>query len=352
MKIAPALLTLLLVAPPLAAQTDDAYWRLWSSREERTSPRSTALGGADAALADDASAAARNPALPALLWRHEYAASIGESGLAHASVGRWSAHGYSAAAHVRRPTAASAAMAGSRLDFELTEVGVQLARRVGSRLAVGAGLSATRLTVTGESARVVAGTTLRAGAAADSTRVGAALGAVWETSRWTAAAAVHTGATFEATRTSTHGGAWDDRGTTFAVRRPWRASIGAVARPSLRVSLHAQADLRGPGTLRRAARELAAATVIAPERAGVDALRAGAQYALPLERISLIARAGVARLAEAGLRVSSAGTRSAGTAPARTRLTAGAGVAFEKTTLDVAYDGAGRWSFEIRLRRL
>jgi hypothetical protein len=93
--------------------------------------------------------------------------------------------------------------------------------------------------------------------------------------------------------------------------------------------------------------------VIEAERGGVDALRVGAQYALPLERVSLIARVGVARLTEAGLRTASAaGTPLVDSAPTRTRLTAGAGVAFEKTTLDLAYDGAGRWSVEIRLRRL
>jgi hypothetical protein len=90
--------------------------------------------------------------------------------------------------------------------------------------------------------------------------------------------------------------------------------------------------------------------VVEAEHAGVDALRAGAQYALPLERLSVIARAGVARLTEAGLRTASvAGAPLAGSAPGRTRLTAGAGAAFEKITLDLAYDGAGGWSVEIRL---
>jgi hypothetical protein len=109
----------------------------------------------------------------------------------------------------------------------------------------------------------------------------------------------------------------------------------------------AQVDARGAGSLRRVARAIAAAPAIEAERGGVDALRAGAQYALPLERVSLIARAGVARLTDAGVRTASAaGAPLAGSAPARTRLTAGAGVAFEKTALDLAYDGAGRWSVE------
>lgn len=347
---------LFVLALPAAAQTDDALWRLWSSREGTLAPRSLALGGADIALSDDASAAPANPALSATLWRHEAAASFTGARLAHVGVARWSANGLTGAVHLRRPTRVSERAPFGRLDIALTEVGAQVARRYGPHLALGIGVTATRLVLSGESAVVVDGARLRTGVGADSLRMGGSLGAVWETPVWTAAAALHSGATFAGMRTATRNGAWDDAGSPVEVRRPWRASVGASVRPTLRLSLHAQADLRGAGLLRRAARELVSRPPLAPEGAGWAAWRAGVQYALPLERVSVVLRAGVARLSAAGLRaetVDSSGARTLVSAtPARTRVTAGVGLAFEKTTLDVANDGAGRWSVEIRLRRL
>ncbi len=351
-----AIVALFVLAVRATAQTDDDLWRLWSSREEILAPRSLALGGADVALTDDASASPRNPALAATLWRHEAAASFAGASLAHVGAARWSANGLTGAVHVRRPTSFSARAPFGRLDVELTEVGAQVARRYGSRLALGLGVTATRLVLSGESATVVDSARLRSGAGADSLRLGGSLGAVWETSVWTAAAALHSGATFDGTRTATRNGVWDDAGSLFEVRRPWRASVGASVRPTLRLSLYAQADLRGAGVLRRAVHELASRPARAPEQAGWAAWRAGVQYALPLERVSVVLRAGVARLSDAGLRTAasdSAGARTLVSATAaRTRITAGLGLAFEKTTLDIANDGAGRWSVEIRLRRL
>lgn len=348
---------LVMLTVPVSAQTDDAFWRHWTSREATAAPRAIALGGADVALTDDASSSASNPALPATLWRHEYGAAFGTgrgTGLGQLGAGRWSPHGLAGAVSLRRPVAVSARTSSDRLDAELTEVGVQIARRRGPHLALGLGLSATRLTLTGESAVVHDGARVRAGAGADSTRLGAALGAAWESSLWTAAVAVHSGATFAATRTATRNGVWDDAGSNVSVRRPWRASMGGVARPTLRLSLYAQADLRGAGGLRRVARSPSSSPLV-PERAGLAALRAGAQYALPLQRFSVIVRAGVARSSEAGLRelaLDRSGARARpATSPARTRLTSGLGVAFDRATLDVAHDGAGRWTMEIRLRR-
>jgi hypothetical protein len=130
------------------------------SREELLAPRATALGGVDVALTDDASAAPRNPALLARLWRHEAAASFGGPGRAdftHVGLARWSAHGFAAGVFARRTSSLVVRTADSRLDAELTETGVQVARRIGRGLALGAGLTATRLTLVGEGARTVDG---------------------------------------------------------------------------------------------------------------------------------------------------------------------------------------------------
>ena len=124
----------LVAAAPVGAQTNDAYWSVWTGREERLSARAQALGGAAVALIDDSAAAATNPAILATLRRSEVVGgytSFGRSNFGTIGGGGLLKGGVALGGYVRRPTTFSETDLNQRLEYELTEGGVTAAGKWG-----------------------------------------------------------------------------------------------------------------------------------------------------------------------------------------------------------------------------
>lgn len=341
-------------ALPVAAQTNDAYWSLWNAREERLSARAQALAGVAVVLNDDSAAAAANPALLATLTRSELVGGFTTFGRANFGTiggGGLLKSGIALGGFVRRPATFSETATDRRLDYELTEGGVTVAAKRG-HLAGGLTMRVSRLALTAESLSQESGGPLRVGAGAGSTRLGVTAGLVWNAGPWTIGSSYQTGSTFSATRTSVLDGLTDDAGSEIDVARPWLLSLGA-SHQGVRLGVYGQVDLRQSGVARRENRGPSAG-VYDGEKGGLAAMRAGVQYAFPFGGISVIARAGVARLASAGIRYvgpNSAETQLFEGSKAATRPTFGVGVVLKNgVSLDAAASDEGTVALEGRIR--
>lgn len=345
----------LAVAAPAGAQTNDAYWSVWNGREERLSARAQALGGAAVALGDDAGAAATNPALLATLRRSELVggySSFGRSNFGTIGGGGLLKNGIALGGYVRRPATFSETALDRRLDYELTEGGATAAAKWG-RVAAGVTVYASRLALTAESLSQESGGPLRAGGGAGSTRLGATAGLAWTDGTWTVGASFRTGSTFSADRTSTLDGLTDDAGSKIDVERPWLLSLGASYQ-GVKVGAFGQVDVRQAGIVRMVANRGPSTGTYDAETGGVAAVRGGLQYALLLGGISVIPRAGVTHLAEAGIRYAGANASEAllfaGT-DAHTRATFGLGFVFRNgVSLDAAVSDESTVAVEGRIR--
>lgn len=335
------------------AQSPDAFWSLWTGREERSSARALGLAGANVALRDDGAAALANPALLAALPMSELHAGLGgplRREFQPLGASLLLKDGLGLSVSLRRPSADAQVRADRRLAHESTETRVQLGQRFG-RLAVGVGVRRTRLALDGQSFTANGDGLRRSSTHVLDSRVGATAGVAWLGSGWTVAATFDSGTRFEGVRTTTLGGRVIERGAGASLRTPWRVAAGASAYVSPRLTVNAQLDLRQAGRL-DAGSAADRTPALAAERGHVDALRAGAQYAVPFERASLVLRGGVARLAASGLRRASDvhAMRWVADAPARTRVSGGVGLDFPRAAVDVAVGTGRAWAIEARLR--
>lgn len=345
----------LVAAAPVGAQTNDAYWSVWTGREERLSARAQALGGAAVALGDDAAAAATNPALLATLRRSELVGgftSFGRSNFGMIGGGGLLKNGIALGGYVRRPATFSETAPGQQLEYELTEGGVTAAGKWG-RVAAGVTVHASRLALTAEALSQEAGGPLRAGGGAGSTRVGATAGLAWADGPWTVGASFRTGAKFSADRTSTLDGLTDDAGSKVDIERPWLLSLGASYQ-GVKVGVFGQVDVRQDGIVRTVANRGPSTGTYDAETGGVAAVRGGVQYALLLGGVSVVPRAGVTHLAEGGIRYagpSSGETQLFAGAEAKTRPTFGLGLVFRNgVSVDAAVSDESTVAVEGRIR--
>ncbi len=345
----------LVAAAPVGAQTNDAYWSVWTGREERLSARAQALGGAAVALGDDSAAAATNPALLATLRRSEVVGgytSFGRSNFGTIGGGGLLKSGIALGGYVRRPTTIRETDLERRLEYELTEGGFMAAGKWG-RVAGGATVYASRLALTAEALSQEAGGPLRAGGGAGSTRVGATAGLAWVDGPWTVGASFRTGSKFSADRTSTLDGLTDDAGSKVEVERPWLLAMG-LSYQGVKVGVFGQVDVRQAGTIRTVANRGPSTGTYDAETGGVGAVRGGLQYALLLGGVSVVPRVGVTHLAEAGIRYagpSSGETMLFAGTEARTRPTFGLGLVFRNgVSLDAAVSDESTVAVEGRIR--
>lgn len=333
---APAVLAVLALAAPAAAQTNDHLFRSWRWTADTTSPRAAGLAGAMTAAADDVSAAMHNPAGLAGLTKSELAVSlmsrragqappgdaiaartgIGFAGLAARIGGRLVVAGALSETHARRVRLEGAlalpdgVTETGGVEALVTEVALAAGWRLAPRVHVGARVGRSRLTLQGELSREPPSgpVELRVSTSGEAARTSGAVGVVIEPLRRVKLAASGTsGLRWRNTRTAVSPllGAVLDPGSGYDVRQPAVVSAGLSVEPSLKLRLFAQVDhvryseirsslVIGQGAHRREEYDLADAWEP----------RLGVELSLPRRASSLQLRAGVHWRAAGALRYS------------------------------------------------
>jgi hypothetical protein len=303
---------------------------------------------------DDWSAATANPALLATLTRSEVGggfSNVGRDDFGALGGGGLVKRGVALGGYIRRPSIIDATSVGRHLEYELTE-GAGLVALQRGPWAIGAAIRVARLAVTGEGSSQETDGPLHAGAGAGSTRLGGALGVSWTRSGVTLGVAFESAMNFEATRTSTLDGLTDDAGSTYDVRRPWHARLGAAFQ-GVSGGLYSEFSLRGAGQVRSELHRGPSDQAYTAEGSGFDAARAGAQYARALGSLSVILRAGVEHVAQGGIRYNGSNATEAGLfrgQEVKTRPTAGLGVLFGGGSIDVGVSTDSTVAVEGRVR--
>jgi hypothetical protein len=320
------------------AQTNDAFWGPWTSREERFAATLEGLGGAGVARTDDAAAATANPALLATLTRSEVLAGVAtRNATQFGTIGGGGVlrHGFALGGYVQRAGIVDAPVAGGRLDYQVTE-GAALAAKQFGPLAFGVGVRISRLALSGLSETQEQEGPLLAGSAAGNTRLGALLGLAYVNEGLTLGVSYRTRDTYEATRTSQLDRLTDDAGSTYDVQRPARFSAGLGYRWGSKAGFFAQADFRQAGMVKLVAHRGPGAWT--EEEGGLAAFRAGAEYAVPVNGISVLLRGGVRHTAAAGITSSAAGFPGA---EGETAVAGGLSLVFKGGSLDVGGSKGG-----------
>ena len=263
---------LLVAAGPTRAQTNDHLFRSWSFSLEPLSPRTAAVAGAMDASADDAIAAARNPAalstlhksevLTAAGFRTSTAGPLGDTrasrlGLAFAGGTRRLSRRLTAGAYVAQPHSMRLSLGMTELpdglhdegsiDTAVTEAGVALACPVGPKLHVGGRLAVRHLSLQGQYSRGAGpgSTDLRVGTSADTAAAGGAAGLLWLP--WPSLRAglvAETGRGWRVRRNATSPplGVVLDPGSSYELKPPSRLSAGLSWRPSRTLTVFGQVD--------------------------------------------------------------------------------------------------------------
>src|SRR5262249_38654196 len=194
-----------LACTPLAAQTNDHFFRSWRWVEEPSSPRAAGLAGAMTALGDDGAAALHNPAgLPnltksevagGLIARGDGTNSRGDTLVARTSVGsalaairlrqRWVIAGYVAETQASRIKLDASRLADGFTDTGsvegvATELGAAAASQLSSPLQLGGRIGLARLALDADYNRepTTGPTNLRVTSNGEATRPTGAIGAV------------------------------------------------------------------------------------------------------------------------------------------------------------------------------
>ena len=324
--VATAVSTLLLMTSRLAgAQTNDPVYRSWRWEEEVAAARAAGLAGAFVAVANDASAAALNPAgLIALprngreisanaLRQGSGTAGVGDSLLSRTDLGLGSAavrlgESWAVGAYYEEPRsfrleiAPFALPSGTRehgfIEARLRDFGVAAAFMPTPRLRLGAGLAASRLVLDsngGVSFNRVFSEVINQ--ASQDTRLRPSVGATYDVGSAVRLGVVaRPGATWTVTRESFNpaAGIVLDAGSAHRVRAPDLYSAGAAVRVLPRLLLTGQLDLVRYSQIRDAL-EIMRGSVLGKDYVLDDALeaRGGVEWTIPAGSFDVALRGGV-----------------------------------------------------------
>lgn len=316
------LLALLILAAPVAAQTNDPFFASWRWNEETPAPRAAGLAGAFVGLADDASAVMLNPAGMVRLPKIEIAASllgrasggpadalrsrtgfgyIGGSGLVSR---RWAIGGYVSVPHDRHMllvVPAGGAPAGF-LDTTITDGGGALSWQPSDRLSLGLRINVTHLRL---QADVISGATdpVFIGMAAGANRVTGDAGLLFDVTPAVKLGVIYRrGASWRVERIARRVSPSSVIDTQpFELRAPSLVSGGFSYRANEHLLLTGQGDLLlfDSGSPLRVTQGASAATDY--NRESNFNLRGGAEVSWNTGGISLQVRGGIAREAPGAL---------------------------------------------------
>lgn len=306
------------------AQTNDHLYRSWRWEEDVASPRAAGLAGAFVALADDASAAALNPAGLAILPKGEVAASLlrrgpgstsrGDSLAARTGIGfiggaaplgsRWAVGAY-----LDEPRAVSFDLTPFRLpdhtldqgylDAYVRNFGASAAYEVTRKLRMGAGLTGTRLELSGVDSRYLVNGPEMLHTKTDSrdTALRGSVGALYAlTERVNLGIAARSGAGWHVNRSAflPESGIMVDPGSSYNVRAPATLAGGATFRPFDRLLLSTQLDYVRYSQIKSRIALLQGR--VNPRDYRVDDAfepRVGAEWSQPVRTLTLTLRGGV-----------------------------------------------------------
>jgi len=332
MRAALGTLLLAALAADAGAQTNDHFFRSWRWVREEESARAAGLGGAVAALADDAGAMRSNPAVLTSLSRVEIGAHFVRRGNAETTGGdhlagggalgsftigaplgpRWAIGAYASDIQGVRTRLEPRALPDGltdegEIDVHVRDAGVAGAWRAASGLTLGLRLAVVHVSADGDYRRERSGepTHLRVETAGGDARLGWSVAAAWEPSarlRLACLAEAGTALVVERTAASPWLGATLDAGSTYRMRVPGVVSCGTAIRVSRKVLGLVQIDRVRYG-------EIQSVVII---RQGAESRddyrledawepRLGLEVSVPLHRVSLQFRAGAHGLAPGGL---------------------------------------------------
>ncbi len=315
------------------AQTNDVLYGSWRWGAIATGPKGLGMGGAQVAVADDASALPLNPAVLSTLTKTEFFGSGVQ--ISGATVGRGDRNGSRTAigatgggalltpklaigGFIIQPRSVNTSLntSGTGLSGSLrsvvTDVGVGVALRLSPRAHVGAQLIGTHLELEGLGARLVdEREVFRVGTSSGSTRVVGAAGALFEmTPSLSLGLAATSGAAWGSDRTAINPviPVTIDPGSQYDVQRPFRSSAGVAWQATRKIRVLGQLDYVAYGMIRNA---VVFVDPVGPMTLSLDGAlepRGGVEVSLPVKNTgSLQLRAGFHSRA-AGAFTSMAGT--------------------------------------------
>jgi long-subunit fatty acid transport protein len=370
--LGPMMVWMLACPAALLAQTNDHMWRSWLYSVDGTGARAAGMGGAFAAVADDATLVMANPAGLTSLSKTELSAHVlargsgardngdtfasktgpGFIGGAGLVLPRLAIGGYIAQPRAGLMTLGPAALPdgssdGGTLDYAVTEGGGAIAYRLGGGWSVGALITATHLRLSADYSRTRGGVVdLRTGSASGKTRITETLGFAFDRGAFRAAVVIRPGASFRADRTSTDpvSGSVLDTGSEYDVRAPSTASGALAYRVSPRVLVVGQLDAVRYSEVDFVPRQLAAATEAQYATNTALEPRAGIEVSIPSSAGSIQFRAGVRGIGERAAYIGPDPVDAVAFAaiPRETHATAGLGLFLRSGLhLDAAGDFAG-----------
>jgi hypothetical protein len=305
-------------------QTNDHFWRSYSWAQDIVAPRDAGLAGASVALGDEATLA--NPAALGSLTKSEVSASLASrasgtfaerdplssrTGLGFVGGGALLTSRLAIGGYVAQPRDSLTTLAGlplglgasdaGHLEAVITDVAGAIAWSPLSHLHLGFRVNVMHLKLSGEWDRTMGGVEdLRVGTASGSTRVIPSIGALFDLSDQVRLGFAGTpGVSWSASRTAVNPvlGVNLDSGSTYSVRAPTSICVGAAVKASGRLTLVGEADYVRYSEIRD---NLAITQGVTSRDQyalsnGIDA-RGGVELSLPLGRLSVQVRGGVASL--------------------------------------------------------